>query len=253
MRGTSMLPPRSLAAQSTMTAPRLRPSTPALVSSIGGLRPETLAVVMMTSNPAAFWSTAVCWAGLLLGAELAGVSALALPLGEVETEIEELRAQRLHFAARSGTHVVRGDHGAQTAGGADGLQAGDARAQDQQPRPGGSCQRRSSSSGRERAIGVRRHQRGLVPHDRILDVISSMDCAELSWRGSFSIATPTRPAAWRASTYAASACNEPSMPITHVPALSRATVSADGRSTNPSTSARAITSSAATTSAPALA
>jgi len=84
------------------------------------------------------------------------------------------------------------------------------------------------------------------------DVISSMDCAELSWRGSFSIATPTRPAAWRASTYAASV-NEPSMPITHVPALSRATVSADGRSTNPSTSARAITSSAATTSAPALA
>ena len=88
--------------------------------------------------------------------------------------------------------------------------------------------------------------------DEMTSQNSVMDCAELSWRGSFSIATPTRPAAWRASTYAASV-NEPSMPITHVPALSRATVSADGRSTNPSTSARAIPSSAATTSAPALA
>ena len=124
------MPPRSLAAQSTMTAPRCRPATPALVRQnrrlasghLGGGDDDVEAGGLLIDRGLLL--------GLLFGAQRAGVAALALALGEVKTKVEELRAQGLDFALGCRTHVVRGDDGAETLGGADGLQAGDAGAQE---------------------------------------------------------------------------------------------------------------------------
>ena len=63
---------------------------------------------------------------LLFGAQRAGITALALALGEVKSQIKELRAEGLDLALGGGTHVVRGDDRAKTLQRTDGLQAGDA-------------------------------------------------------------------------------------------------------------------------------
>ena len=48
--------------------------------------------------------------------------------------------------------------------------------------------------GRKEPYALAATMAALYPITEFCDVISSMDCAELSWRGSFSMATPTRPA-----------------------------------------------------------
>ena len=60
---------------------------------------------------------------LLFGAQRAGITALALALGEVKSQIKELRAEGLDLALGGGTHVVRGDDRAKTLQRTDGLQA----------------------------------------------------------------------------------------------------------------------------------
>ena len=69
--------------------------------------------------------------GLLLGAQRTGVTAFALPLGEIKTKIQEFSAQRFDFTLGSRTDVIRGHDRAKTLGGANGLQSGDAGTQDE--------------------------------------------------------------------------------------------------------------------------
>ena len=105
--------------------------------------------------------------GLLFGAQRACVAAFALALGEVKTKVEELGAQGFDFALGCRTHVVRGDDGAETLGGADGLQAGDTGAQNKHlGRADG-----ASGGGHHRQEGTVRvgcHDGGLVAHHGVL-------------------------------------------------------------------------------------
>ena len=101
----------------------------------GALRPGTAAVVITTS--CSFRTRAICsrwrWIGFFI--ESTRVAALALSL-DAEIDIDELRAQAFDLLLHSGAHVVAADDGAQTARGGDGLEAGDARSDHQDPRRG---------------------------------------------------------------------------------------------------------------------
>lgn len=120
------MPPRSDAAQSTITAPRLRPLTPAAVSSTRGLAARDLGGGDDDVKAGGLFVDGSLLLSLLFGAQRAGITALALALGEVKSQIKELRAEGLDLALGGGTHVVRGDDRAKTLQRTDGLQAGDA-------------------------------------------------------------------------------------------------------------------------------
>ena len=119
---SSQLPPWS-AAMSTTTAPSAMPSTIAVVSSTGALRPGTAAVVMTTSERADLLGQRGALAVELLGRELAGVAAGALGR---DAGVEEGGAQALGLLLGRGPHVVGLDHGAEPPRRGDRLQAGDA-------------------------------------------------------------------------------------------------------------------------------
>ena len=64
---SSTLPPSALAAMSTMTEPGFMPSTASSVTSTGGLRPGTWAVVITTSIAAMCAVELCCWAACSSG------------------------------------------------------------------------------------------------------------------------------------------------------------------------------------------
>ena len=127
---SSQLPPRALAAMSTMTEPGFIARTASAVTRTGGRRPGTWAVVITTSIWAMKPFSSACWAACSSARQGPGVAALA---GRVDDRLEdeELGAQRLGLLLRLRAHVVGLDHGAEPARGPDGLEAGHADAQDE--------------------------------------------------------------------------------------------------------------------------
>ncbi len=129
-RDSSTLPPSALAAMSTMIEPLFIARTASAVTSSGGRRPGTWAVVMTTSMVAMWPFSSSCWAFCSSARQRAGIAALA---GRVDGRLEddEAGAERLGLLLRLLAHVVGLDDGAQAAGGADGLQPRHADAQDE--------------------------------------------------------------------------------------------------------------------------
>ena len=130
-REPSTLPPVSTA-RSTMTLPGFMPATMSSVTMRGALRPKTWAVVMTMSALAQCLAIASrCLCELLLG-QFLGVAVLGLP-GFAEVDLDEPGPQRLDLLLDHGPGVEGLDPGAQALGGGDGLQAGHAGADDEDP------------------------------------------------------------------------------------------------------------------------
>ena len=115
---------------STITEPGFISPTAAAVTSTGGRRPGTWAVVMTTSmSPMKPLSS--CLLGRpLVGGQLSGVATGAGRIRD-RLELQELGAQRLGLLPGLGADVVRLDLRTQAARGGDGLEAGHADAQDE--------------------------------------------------------------------------------------------------------------------------
>ena len=114
-------------------------STAAREMIFGAGRPGTEAVVTTASAAAMRASSTSCCLRLLLRGELARVAAAALG---AHAGLDELGAEGLHLLARGAAHVVGLDHRAQAPRGGDGLQSGDACADDQHLRRADGARRR---------------------------------------------------------------------------------------------------------------